>query len=31
VALQKPMRVRLLDVIERGTDFERVAYEVLPE
>lgn len=30
-ALQKPMRVRLLEVLERGTDFERVAYEVLPE
>jgi len=30
-AIQKPMRVRLLEVIERGTDFERVAYEVLPD
>ena len=30
-AIQKPLRVRLLEVIERGTDFERVAYEVLPE
>jgi len=30
-AIQKPMRVRLLEVIERGNDFERVAYEVLPE
>jgi len=28
-ALQKPLRVRLLEVIERGTDFERVAYEAL--
>jgi hypothetical protein len=30
-AIQKPMRVRLLEVIERGNDFERVAYEVLPD
>ncbi|MGH8687773.1 MAG: hypothetical protein ACREVQ_08685 [Burkholderiales bacterium] len=30
-ALQKPTRVRLVEVIERGTDFERVAYEVLPD
>ncbi len=30
-AIQKPMRVRLTEVAERGTDFERVAYEVLPE
>ncbi|MGH8706496.1 MAG: hypothetical protein ACREVD_00350 [Burkholderiales bacterium] len=30
-AIHKPMRVRLLEVIERGTDFERVAYEVLPD
>jgi hypothetical protein len=30
-AIQKPMRVRLLEVIERGTDFERVAYEVLAD
>ncbi|MEO8718219.1 MAG: hypothetical protein ABI423_08350 [Burkholderiales bacterium] len=29
-AIQKPMRVRLLEVLERGTDFERIAYEVLP-
>jgi len=28
--IQKPLRVRLLEVIERGTDFERAAYEVLP-
>ena len=30
-AIQKPMRVRLLEVLERGNDFERVAYEVLPD
>ena len=30
-AIQKPMRVRLLEVTERGTDFERVAYEVLAD
>jgi len=30
-ALQKPTRVRLTEVIERGIDFERVAYEVLPD
>jgi len=30
-AIQKPMRVRLLEVIERGTDFERVAYEVFAD
>jgi hypothetical protein len=30
-AIQMPMRVRLLEVIERGTDFERVAYEVLAD
>jgi len=30
-AIQKPIRVRLLEVIERGTDFERVAYEVLAD
>jgi hypothetical protein len=30
-AIQKPMRVRLLEVLERGTDFERVAYEELPD
>jgi hypothetical protein len=30
-AIQKPLRVRLLEVTERGTDFERVAYEVLPD
>jgi hypothetical protein len=30
-AIGKPMRLRLLEVIERGTDFERLAYEVLPD
>ncbi len=30
-AMQKPLRVRLLEVLERGTDFERVAYGVLAE
>lgn len=30
-ALGKPLRVRLLDVLERGTDFERLSYEVLPD
>lgn len=28
---QKTLRVRLLEVVERGTDFERLAYEVLPD
>jgi len=31
VAIGKPLRVRLLEVVERGTDFERLAYEVLPD
>ena len=31
VASEKPMRVRLLEVIERGIDFERVTYERLPD
>jgi hypothetical protein len=31
VASDKPMRVRLLDIVERGTDFERVTYERLPD
>ena len=31
VAGDKPMRVRLLDVLERGIDFERVTYERLPD
>jgi hypothetical protein len=30
-AIGKPLRLRLIEVIERGTDFERLAYEVLPE
>jgi hypothetical protein len=30
-AIGKAMRVRLLEVIERGTDFERLGYEVLPD
>jgi cyclic-di-GMP-binding protein len=31
VAIHKPLRVRLLEVVERGTDFERLSYEVLPD
>ena len=31
VAIGKPLRVRLLAVVERGTDFERLSYEVLPD
>lgn len=31
VASDKPMRMRLLDVVERGVDFERVTYERLPD
>ena len=31
VAIHKPLRVRLLEVIERGTDYERLSYEVLPD
>jgi hypothetical protein len=30
-AIQKPLRVRLLEVVERGTDFERVVYELVPD
>ena len=30
-AIGKPLRVRLLEVVERGTDFERLSYEVLPD
>lgn len=30
VFVDSPVRVRLTDVIERGADFERVAYEILP-
>ncbi len=29
--IHKPLRMRLLEVVERGTDFERVTYEVLPD
>jgi hypothetical protein len=31
VASDKPLRVRLLEVVERGIDFERVTYERLPD
>jgi hypothetical protein len=31
VASDKAMRVRVLEVVERGTDFERVTYERLPD
>jgi len=31
VADDKPMRVRLLEIVERGIDFERVTYERLPD
>jgi hypothetical protein len=31
VAGDKPLRVRLLEVVERGIDYERVTYEVLPD
>ncbi len=30
-AIHRPLRVRLLEVVERGTDFERLSYEVLPD
>lgn len=30
VYVESPVRVRLTDVIERGGDFERVGYEILP-
>ena len=30
-AIHKPLRVRLLELVERGTDFERLSYEVLPD
>ena len=30
VYVDSPVRVRLTDVIERGADFERVGYEILP-
>jgi hypothetical protein len=29
VFVDSALRVRLLEVLERGTDFERVAYELL--
>lgn len=31
IAIDKPARARLLEAVERGTDFERVAYETLPD
>jgi len=31
VASEKPLRVRLLEAVERGIDYERVTYEVLPD
>ena len=31
VFVQQPLRVRLLELIERGPDFERMSYEVLPD
>jgi hypothetical protein len=30
VYVDSPVRVRLTEVLERGVDFERVAYEILP-
>jgi len=30
VYVDSPVRVRLIDVIDRGVDFERVAYEIIP-
>ncbi len=30
-AIHKALRVRLLEAVERGTDFERLSYEVLPD
>jgi len=30
-AIHRTLRVRLLEVVERGTDFERLSYEVLPD
>jgi hypothetical protein len=29
--IESPVRVRLTDVLERGVDFERVSYEILPQ
>jgi len=31
VAIHRTLRVRLLALVERGTDFERLSYEVLPD
>jgi len=31
VAIHKALRLRLLEVVERGTDFERLSYELLPD
>lgn len=31
VYVQQPLRVRLDELLERGTDFERMSYEVLPD
>jgi hypothetical protein len=31
VFVQQALRVRLVELIERGTDFERMSYEVLPD
>ncbi len=31
VFVQKPLRVKLLELVDRGTDFERMTYEVLPD
>ncbi len=31
VFVQQPLRVKLADLIERGPDFERMSYEVLPD
>jgi hypothetical protein len=30
-AIGRPVRVRLLELLERGTDFERATYEILPD
>ena len=30
-SIQKPQRLRLLEMLERGSDFERVTYEALPD
>lgn len=31
VFVQKPLRVKLVELVDRGTDFERMTYEVLPD